>query len=280
MKMKDTFFSFPRFANYFKKVLVEDRKRLLQRIISLFGILLLISFFISQINYHNALETIDRIGIEYTMDPAFDGLLVLFIILLFAGSILSASYIMESMSSKTGRIYALMLPATSFEKYIVRWLIYTIGFLVAYFLLFFLVDVVRVSTFSIIYPEIESIALIHPIETLYKDICENYLIYFLWSSSLYFFSQSFFVLGSSLWPKHAFLKTFTAYTLLGMLFIGLTGGLFNMLVHAGDVFYASCFPLNDDDVLLIASVFLFSFAIFFWWLAYKRFKEMEVVNRW
>ena len=34
MKMKDTFFSFPRFANYFKKVLVEDRKRLLQRIVA------------------------------------------------------------------------------------------------------------------------------------------------------------------------------------------------------------------------------------------------------
>ena len=275
MKIKDTFFSFPRFANYFKKVLVEDRKRLLQRIITVFGLLVVFSAIISDSCYQHYLEAL-KIGIVRSeIDPAIDGLMPLFVFGLFIGCALSASFIMEPMSSKTSRIYALMLPATSFEKYFVRWFIYTIGYLVVYYLLFLLVDVMRVCVFSVVYPEIDIITFLNPyaeIVALRDDAPLGFIV------SLYLLLQSIFVLGSSLWPKYAFLKTFTAYTILGMAFSAFFAGLMNLFDRPGNSYIMP--ELSDDTLFLIATCGVMMVTLFFWWLAYKRFKEMEVVNRW
>jgi hypothetical protein len=275
MKMKDTFFSFPRFANYFKKVLVEDRKRLLQRIITVFGLLVVFGAIISDSCYQHYMEAL-KIGIVRSeIDPAIDGLMPLFVFGLFIGCALSASFIMEPMSSKTSRIYALMLPATSFEKYFVRWFIYTIGYLVVYYFLFLLVDVMRVCVFSVIYPEIDIITFINPyaeIVALRDEVPLGFVV------SLYLLLQSIFVLGSSLWPKYAFLKTFTAYTILGMAFSAFFAGLMNLFDRPGNSYIMP--ELSDDTLFLIATCGVMMVTLFFWWLAYKRFKEMEVVNRW
>ena len=275
MKMKDTFFSFPRFANYFKKVLVEDRKRLLQRIITVFGLLVVFGAIISNSCYQHYMEAL-KIGIVRSeIDPAIDGLMPLFVFGLFIGCALSASFIMEPMSSKTSRIYALMLPATSFEKYFVRWFIYTIGYLVVYYFLFLLVDVMRVCVFSVVYPEIDIITFLNPyaeIVALRDDAPLGFIV------SLYLLLQSIFVLGSSLWPKYAFLKTFTAYTILGMAFSAFFAGLMNLFNRPGNSYIM--LELSDDTLFLIATCGVMMVTLFFWWLAYKRFKEMEVVNRW
>jgi hypothetical protein len=275
MKIKDTFFSFPRFANYFKKVLVEDRKRLLQRIITVLGLLVVFGAIISDSCYQHYMEAL-KIGIVRSeIDPAIDGLMPLFVFGLFIGCALSASFIMEPMSSKTSRIYALMLPATSFEKYFVRWFIYTIGYLVVYYLLFLLVDVMRVCVFSVIYPEIDIITFINPyaeIVALRDDAPLGFIV------SLYLLLQSIFVLGSSLWPKYAFLKTFTAYTILGMAFSAFFVGIMNLFNRPGNSYIMPV--LSEDTLFLIATCGILLVTLFFWWLAYKRFKEMEVVNRW
>lgn len=179
------------------------------------------------------------------------------------------------MSSKTGRIYALMLPATSFEKYFVRWFIYTIGYLVVYYLLFLLVDVMRVCVFSVVYPEIDIITFLNPyaeIVALRDDAPLGFIV------SLYLLLQSIFVLGSSLWPKYAFLKTFTAYTILGMAFTAFFAGIMNLFDRPGNSYIMP--ELSDDTLFLIATCGVMMVTLFFWWLAYKRFKEMEVVNRW
>ena len=275
MKMKDTFFSFPRFANYFKKVLVEDRKRLLQRIITVFGLLVVFSAIISDSCYQHYMEALKMGIVRNEIDPAIDGLMPLFVFGLFIGCALSASFIMEPMSSKTSRIYALMLPATSFEKYFVRWFIYTIGYLVVYYLLFLLVDVMRVCVFSVIYPEIDIITFINPyaeIVALRDDAPLGFIV------SLYLLLQSIFVLGSSLWPKYAFLKTFTAYTILGMAFSAFFAGFMNLFNRPGNSYIMPV--LSEDACFLIATCGILLVTLFFWWLAYKRFKEMEVVNRW
>ena len=275
MKMKDTFFSFLRFANYFKKVLVEDRKRLLQRIITVFGLLVVFGAIISDSCYQHYMEALKMGIVRNEIDPAIDGLMPLFVFGLFIGCALSASFIMEPMNSKTGRIYALMLPATSFEKYFVRWFIYTIGYLVVYYLLFLLVDVMRVCVFSVIYPEIDIITFLNPyaeIVALRDDAPLGFIV------SLYLLLQSIFVLGSSLWPKYAFLKTFTAYTILGMAFSAFFAGIMNLFDRPGNSYIMP--ELSDDTLFLIATCGVMMVTLFFWWLAYKRFKEMEVVNRW
>lgn len=275
MKMKDTFFSFPRFANYFKKVLVEDRKRLLQRIITVFGLMVVFSAIFSDSCYQHYMEVLEIGIVRNEIDPAIDRLMPLFVFGLFIGCALSASFIMEPMGSKTGRIYALMLPATSFEKYFVRWFIYTIGYLVVYYLLFLLVDVMRVCVFSVIYPEIDIITFINPyaeIVALRDEVPLGFVV------SLYLLLQSIFVLGSSLWPKYAFLKTFTAYTILGMAFSAFFAGIMNLFDRPGNSYIMP--ELSDDTLFLIATCGVMMVTLFFWWLAYKRFKEMEVVNRW
>lgn len=276
MKMKDTFFSFPRFANYFKKVLVEDRKRLLQRIVTVFGLLLLFAGFISKACYDSYLHSL-KLGFINPTDPAHDGLMVLFVFGSFIGAALSASYIMEPMSSKTGRIYALMLPVTPFEKYFVRWFIYTIGYFLAYYFLFELVDVLRVAVSSVIYPEIATIGLLNQFDMLKQIDEDEPLQCFI---AFYFLLQSLFALGSSLWPKHTFLKSFTVYTLLGMALIGFFAWLFDDLRLIPRGYYIPEPTFSEDMAYWFIFCCLMLVTLFFWWLAYKRFKEMEVVNRW
>ena len=126
-----------------------------------------------------------------------------------------------------------------------------------------------------IYPEIDLIAITRPyaeIAALNDEMPLDFIV------SLYFFWQSIFVLGSSLWPKHSFLKTFTAFTILGTAFSALFAGLMTELDRPGYVYRLPL--LTEDEWFFIFACCVMLVTFFFWWLAYKRFKEMEVVNRW
>ena len=275
MKVSDVFFSGNRFGYLFKKELMEDMKKNLMRCIVLFGIFLVLFLFVG-FNSYSTNPYFSR-----TYDILWDFMTVFFMFGIFFGACLSATYITEKMKNKTGKISVMMLPATSFEKFSVRWLTYCIGFLLVYFLAFELAVWIRVLVFP--KETINSFPVWRVITTgefrtdeivssKQRQIVSIVIAVF-WAM------QSFFVLGSTLWQKNSFLKTAVALFAL-CAGIGLLVYWSSRLFIPNDFYKAEPESISEETALLMVSIFFYAIALFNTVLAYFRYKEMEVINRW
>ncbi len=263
--IKDTFFSFPRFVNLCRKEMVESWKSHLLRVAMMYGALVLV-FLLNGLVVYN--QHIPNFG---DTDPAWGGVLGTFVAMGIAFACFSASLMMERMKSKTSRLSVLMTPVTPFEYYISRWLVYTLAFLVVYLIVFMLADYTRVLFFSINAPQgriVEAINL--------SSLNQQYDIFshgkvWLFGISTFLFTQSCFVLGSTIWPKRAFLKTFVAGLIINTVF--------SVFLSTSRFIKA---PLADTDVNVfsnLSAIVLLVLALFHWVLAYYRFKESEIIHR-
>lgn len=198
---------------------------------------------------------------------------------LFVMGAFFASCFMECMKTKEGRIAYLMLPASAFEKYLSRWLLFTVGFVLMYILAFELADWTRVVVSKMYYSDLAEQIKPLDLSCYIYGADGNVSIWSLQRTGILItmccFVQSLFVLGSSIWPKKTIGKTLIAIVMICLANIQLGhfickewGGFHNPI-------------LNDNDamtylVMTIGAVF----AVFNWTLAYFRFKESEIINRW
>ena len=99
--------------------------------------------------------------------------------------------------------------------------------------------------------------------------------------SIYCFIQSLFVLGSSVWPKNSFLKTFVTVTIIVLIYVvvGIVVG--NMLFNGSnnrDCSYIFS-SITEQQAFTLASIAFVLFALVNCTLAYFRFKESEIIQR-
>lgn len=279
MKTNDVFFSGSRFGYLLKKEWMEDIKKNIMRFVVVFGIFLVLFLFYGFNDYHQ-LPSYTRL-----YDRAWDFILPLFVIGIFLGACMSATYITEKMKNKTGKLSAMMLPATTFEKFFVRWLMYCVGFVVLYLLAFKLADWVRVLIFSNYFTkeniQVFPVFKIISVATYRSDVTEMDEQVTPIIISVYFALQSFFVLGSTLWQKNSFLKT--AVTLILVI-----AGLCAIAYFSVKLFIPHNFILDISDEYKptpevgqkIVITFFYAITLFNTVLAYFRYKEMEIINRW
>lgn len=268
--LKDTFFSFPRFRNLCRKEMAENWKSTVLRIALLYGIMTIIFLWNGYLNYRNSYHS--------NVNNVTSFILVALIWFLWIFGCLSASFTMTNMKSKTNRILTLMTPATPFEKFFSRWLIYTIGFLIVFLITFELADYTRVLVLSLYYPEFEIV----PVKlsqlgitetgdwTLFRNELEAGLCI-----AGYFLFQSLFVLGSTIWPKNSALKTFVAIAVIFLTY-GLTF-YFSLKVCPLHQF-ESILPRRETAFTGVIWICIF-FTLTNWILAYYRFKESEIIHR-
>lgn len=276
--LKDRFFSSSRFMNLCRKEMVESWKANLLRILLMYGVMAIILVW-------NGYFTYKSYNVVYPKNDnnSWRFAVIFFLWALWGFGCLSASFTMERMKSKTGRISALMTPVTPFEKFFSRWLLSTVVFLVVFLIAFKLADYTRVLVYSAVYPHLTIIEPTKLSQVMIGKSDDYYCLFrtsnqFLVMLSSYFFFQSLFVLGSVVWPKNAFLKSFAAISIIGLIYI-LTGvALGNMLFEKG-TYYDPPLQLEPDQEWLGLSLCLSAFAIFNWVLAYYRYKESEVIQR-
>jgi hypothetical protein len=273
--IKDTFFSLPRFMNLCRKEMVESWKSNVLRIVLLYGVMAVAMVCNGYFEYH---------GQESSMDTTWPFLLATFVWVLWGFGCLSASFTMEKMKTKTGRISTLMTPVTSFEKFFSRWLICTVVFLVVFLITYKLADYTRVMVYSLAYPEKDFIAPVDLSHLVGKGKYYYTLCRTGWEFgaliAAYFFVQSLFILGSTIWSKNSFLKTFASGTVIVLGYFGVGVFMSKMLLERG-VYYSfwDDVAMSEETMwgLLIAiCIFL---TLFNWTLAYFRFKESEIINR-
>lgn len=273
--IRDTFFSMPRFVSLCRKEMVENWRANVLRMVLMYGITAIIFI------WNGYLEYTDCNWEGMTEDPAWTFDIVTFIWSIVLMGCLSASFIMERMKTKTGRTATLMTPATMFEKFFSRWLVFTFGFLITFLVSYKLADWTRVLYFTAKYPEVSQIASV-PLSTYLVGPAEHWTAFkdcnlFVWGISFYFLLQSCFVLGSSIWPKNAFLKTFAAGVVIVIVYLLIGTGLAKAFFPDN---YVSDNFLTEDQVSFLGTILCSLAALFNWVLAYFRFKESEIINRW
>jgi hypothetical protein len=150
---------------------------------------------------------------------------------------------------------------------------------------FKLADYTRVMVYSLIYPEVKEVIL--PVNL--GDLVGSGKRWFLFNEtyelifvlSIYCFIQSLFVLGSSVWPKNSFLKTFVTVTIIVLIYVvvGIVVG--NMLFNGSnnrDCSYIFS-SITEQQAFTLASIAFVLFALVNCTLAYFRFKESEIIQR-
>lgn len=276
--IRDTFFDMHRFACLCRKEIKESLKVNLLRIGVIYGVLAIAFVWNGYLEYNSWALTVDAVQ----GDPTHH-----FVSLMFSWGILimgclSASFCMERMKTKTSRTAMLLLPATMFEKFLLRWLFCVIGFLVVYFVAFQLADWTRVLIYMIKYPEMDFIAPVSLMEQMVGPADHWVVFYnssfFLLAVSFYFFVQSCFVLGSSIWPKNAFLKTFVSGAIVVVCYL-LLGALMTKLFFFGRNTMGNAF-WPEETMFTLGTTLFFLGAIYNSVIAYFRFKESEIINRW
>ncbi len=261
----DNFFNAKRFVRVCRKEITEQSKTLLLRFIMTYGILALVLIWYGMImygvfNYYSENQTtitsinLDRIQLS---------MVTIFFIGLASLSCISASCIMEPMKRKTGRTAFLMYPASMFEKYMARWAIYTIGFFVAYVIAFCLADWTWILVGNMYYDNVDIPALSPADFQRFMDTGKPWLL----TISGICCIQSVFVLGSTVWPKHTLIKTVAALVAIGIAHI--------FIIQTVNHFTGHGVIRNSGIVILN-----FAITLCCWTLAYFRFKESEIINRW
>ncbi|MBQ8672947.1 MAG: hypothetical protein IJ511_02665 [Bacteroides sp.] len=282
MKMSECFFSMPRFVHLCRKEMVENWKKLVLRLVMIYGVMTISFLWFCSCEYNG--DPASSYWKDRLADPFFDFGASMFYVYWLAFGALSASLFMEGMKSKTGRTRLLLTPCTTFEKFFVRWVIYIPAFLVAYLILFRLADWTRLLVMKPFFPWAGQIAPVSfpAVLGFTVDISRRLeWLNLLMMLGGYFFMQSFFVLGSVLWPRRSFVKTFAALILLGLVVTMVVAWACGAFIpddgSVPDSYFANW---SEAGVKLLASFLLSCATLFNWALAYFRFRESEIINRW
>ena len=275
-------FDIRRFGLVIRKDLIENGKRFMLLFLTMLGLIALAITF-TTLNYYNGRNSDDYLLLNRD-------LLILLSLMFFGFGIWFASTFSTPMNSKLKRLSYLVSPSSNLEKFLTRWILTTIGFLLAFFATIWLADILRVAICSVAYSEIDFhfidiTKLVSPNENAnYRE----YLVpkeVFTIVLSIYFLLQSIFLLGSTFWEKASFIKTFTAVAAIITAFLLICR--WAILLFYGDldgysnVF--SSFELNETytemQATIFATIVISAFTITFWVLAFFRLKESEIIKR-
>lgn len=275
--IRDTFFSLHRFVDLCRKEMVENWRTYILRSVMVYGVMAIVFIWSGYLQYEEINMSIPR-----EIDPIWKFEFIVFLWGLVIWGAISASFAMERMKTKTSRTVVLMTPATMFEKFFSRWLVATCGFIVVFLIAFKMADWTRVLVYTLKFPGTDVISSFPLLQ-----LCNNSGLFYEASAdhnmvslfiSGYLVVQSFFLLGSAIWPKNALIKTFAAGVVITIVYI-MVGLLFAKMFFP-DNFLKGNVGIEDTTAQSIVVIVNWCFIFFNWGLAYFRFKESEIINRW
>lgn len=273
MNNNDTF-SIKRLFLLLKKDIQENWKKYLIHIATVYGALVVVLSFnsIPNVTYEGSAEYENKNLITFT------------IFIFFVMGTVFASTMMEPMNNKAKRISFLMNPSSASEKFLSRWLIVTIAYIIVFLLIIIPADATRVFICTLRYPGIDI-----PFIDFSKLVGESeswneYAFHpkmFMIIIPLFCLLQSVFVLGSTFWQRNTFIKTFSAGLIISATYLFICYKLITALFDNGMSDFARLTSLDkgEEDSFIITSVMFILFALINWVLAFFRFKESEIIKR-
>lgn len=252
-------FSLTRFCSLTRRYFVEHRKSLLTATLCTLGMLLLLGILFGR-TFDKIDTTVDNYeiysigllqGQVITELMCFYSCFVIF-------SWIAGSITFSAFGTKTGRINAMMVPAAKSEKFVMLTLIYTVVADCVFIIGVILADFVRSLLQGA--PMAWSLHLLdfEPVTTAIEIITVMGLCILT--------GQAIYTLGSALWPRRSFIKTFGALFVLQI-----AAGIF---VPMGDLI-----TLVDEIGFWQLTVAMVIVIIGLYAAAWMRFKRLQVVQR-
>lgn len=257
--MRDDFFNLKRFYAYLRKYARENMAASITRLLLLFATMLVITMWVAAVSY---VFEVSAYMYRYDTD-LMEGFVEFFYwALFFIVSCYWASQMMSGLSTKKGRIYVLTTPVTPFEGWLARWIIHVPCFWLAFTLCALTVETIRVAAFSPLAVN-SPVVFYNPLDTM-ANTTSTFLTCLVCSSS--------YVFGSIFFLKRPLLKTTVV-----LFFLNVILAMSSNFKYLDSVFATTVNSGNTESVLN----FLYSICVTvsLWWLSYRRYKELEVVDR-
>lgn len=202
----------------------------------------------------------------------------LFAVFKFCGMVfccLGASLFMENMTTRGERLNSITLPASLLEKFAVRWTICIFGVTAAFFVAFTLGDLIRVFILRCYFPELEGFTVVGPWGVLPLSGTWYLPVTGLMTC------QATYILGSTIWPKHSFLKTFGAMFAIGVVFSIIFSSVASFSLENLN-YYNTSVEANDVELIMEKAWLIgtICWTAFCYIVAYMRAGESEIINRW
>lgn len=296
METSNQIFSASRFGQFIKQHLCENRRKLLLYSSLVLGLMLLVAIAMALGVLDDARrireslpEAFDSLGRDtwrsisktnvyslYSYEIYHRILLSRLTIIPICMLSIAGSLAFARCAGKEGRLREFMCPASQLEKYLSSFCIYILGTWA----------IVIISWAVARYGVYLAMDAITPYGAFYKPWPlsgnDSY-----WDGEHNFYSimvlfviflQSFFMLGSSVWPKNSFFKTFAVG------FVLFVGGLFGVayVMHLFqqilDLHYGDPAPWVISATLYITVAWIMTVVNYV--VAYFRYREMDLTNRW
>ncbi len=188
---------------------------------------------------------------------------------------IAASLTFNNLSSKTSRINALMLPALPIEKFVARWFIFVPLYLAVFLVAAQCVDFVRCAM-EVVKVPLDKIHSVNVTKALFSvsDNPEDVALTVFWGVV----GQSFFVLGSAVWPKMSIVKVacfWMAYGFLMTLYFPF------VLIPIMDDYTVTVFDhVSQNTMVTLTYICGALWALVNYGVAYWRYRDTEIIQRW
>lgn len=283
-------FSMARFLAYFKLFISSNSRKLLLSCAMIFIATFALDVFAIYTSgyylYGSIMESpaFRLAGFDPMWTSMTDYLTFLFIVF----ATIAGSRMYNAVSSRRERLETMEIPASQLEKFLTWWIVYVPMFLIVTFLCFYLAEIVRVLWIKA-FTDFSSMAHIMPLKNMLTlkcyapDAMETYTNNDIFTIAMCFYSamilNSIFAAGSAFFPRLSYLKT------VGMLFIifVIITILSNIGFHVffdGDFRPSTIADTDNISTTVYFGIFTLIASAYFYWLSYRRYREMEVIDRW
>ncbi len=251
------------FVSLLKKEITDNKKTIIITVCGIWGVFIIIGLFG---------------GMMFGLGSAI--LMPAFAFISGLAFTIVASFAFSSMKTKEGRISELMLPASRFEKFFVRWLAVVPGMIIVVALAWIFGQLVCTGVEKIMQNTVseEFWAIVGESTDLTSDDIAgleqfqlSYLIWYYIANCLV--SQACYFFGAILWPKLSFIKTLAAMQVIQIgLFVGAAvfEGVFGNFIDVGSLMFPS------KTAMCIATPII-CFALY--WLTYWWYSRSQVIYK-
>ncbi len=258
-----------RFAAVLRRDLTMQRNGWLVRLAAMLAVMILSELFVAWVA-HNVGVEMDYPGGVTIVEKVALSFLCWFYVSLF--TTLGASMFLTGWATPGERLNEIMSPASTLEKYASRFVISIVGVTVATLLCWNLSDCIRQLFMSGVagFDECGHVSFIESCSFITSKLGRVTVISFLSGQAIY-------MLGSTVFPRHPFIKTMGAALVVEMIFgfvVGFTAGFFAKAPWAGQghVSIEALLPWLYGAAIVISILFCYI-------TGYYRMKEQEIIDR-
>ncbi len=256
-------FSFRRVGVLLKKRYVITRRSMMLQIAVVFGVLLIAVFGALWLQYfiQNPLD------ISYGFSAAV--LFFAYMVLMSFATSIGASMTFGGLRTKSERAITLMEPATVGERMLSDSLFSIVIPPIAVTIVYLLAECLRMNLATWFFGQDKSIFSLIDQGLKITEMRDIVLIAIVGMVM----QQSFYLLGSIVWPRLSFLKTFAVMQIMAyvMMTVVLVICIFN-----SDFFFVE--PTINPTWIIVGSSIVFTVANFI--IAYYRYRQIEIIQRW